>query len=108
MNRFGTCSFYNCFISKYYFSLFKKEMGILNILYELKNIKHYYKEKKVLDIEHLELEQNQIIGFFGPNGSGKSTLFSILSFISKPREGEVLIKNQNNLDFEIKKDIVFL
>lgn len=80
----------------------------MSILYELKNIEYFFDEKRVLSIDNLILEENKIIGFFGPNGSGKSTLFSILSFISKPREGEVLIKNQNNLDFEIKKDIVVL
>lgn len=47
----------------------------MNILYELKNIKHYYDGKKVLDVEHLTLEKNQIVGFFGPNGSGKLTSF---------------------------------
>jgi len=35
----------------------------MKTLYELKNIKHYYEGKKVLDIEELILEENQIIGF---------------------------------------------
>lgn len=50
-----------------------------------------FDEKRVLSIDNLILEENKIIGFFGPNGSGKSTLFSILSFISKPQNGEIII-----------------
>ncbi len=80
----------------------------MSILYELKNIKHYKDNKKVLDIEHLVLEKNQIIGFFGPNGSGKSTLFSLLSFICKPISGDLFLNNSNKIDLQIKKDIVFL
>ena len=80
----------------------------MNILYELKKIKHYYDGKKVLDVEHLTLEKNQIVGFFGPNGSGKSTLFSILAFICKPIEGEIFLENLNKIDLQMKKDIVVL
>ncbi len=36
----------------------------MSILYELKNIEHYYDGKKVLDIENLILHKNQILGFF--------------------------------------------
>ena len=70
----------------------------MSILYELKNIEYFFDEKRVLSIDNLILEENKIIGFFGPNGSGKSTLFSILSFISKPQNGEIII------DENIKKD----
>ena len=74
----------------------------MSILYELKNIEYFFDEKRVLSIDNLILEENKIIGFFGPNGSGKSTLFSILSFISKPQNGEIII------DENIKKSVVML
>ena len=48
-------------------------------LYELNGVEQYYDGRKVLNIDSLVLEENQIVGFFGPNGSGKSTLFSLLS-----------------------------
>ncbi len=80
----------------------------MSILYELKNIEHYYDGKKVLDIENLILHKNQILGFFGPNGSGKSTLFSLLSFICKPIKGEIFFENTSKIDSEIKKSIVIL
>jgi tungstate transport system ATP-binding protein len=77
-------------------------MDSMSILYELKNIEYFFDEKRVLSIDNLILEENKIIGFFGPNGSGKSTLFSILSFISKPQNGEIII------DENIKKSVVML
>ncbi len=58
-------------------------------LYELNNVQQYYDGRKVLNIDSLILEKNQIIGFFGPNGSGKSTLFSLLSFADIPTKGEI-------------------
>jgi len=79
-------------------------------LYKLENIEQYYENKKVLSIENLIIEDNQIIGFFGPNGSGKSTLFSLLSFIDKPTSGNIFFNGiQNNkIDLITKKDIVIV
>ena len=79
-------------------------------IYELKNIEQFYDGKRVLNIENLILEENQIIGFFGPNGSGKSTLFSILSFINKQTSGQVLFNGVDNkhLDHELKQTVVMV
>ncbi|MGB5918576.1 energy-coupling factor ABC transporter ATP-binding protein [Arcobacter sp.] len=79
-------------------------------LYELQNIVQYYENKKVLSIDNLKLNDNQIIGFFGPNGSGKSTLFSLLSFIDKPSSGNIFFNGiaNNKIDLETKKDIVMV
>ena len=79
-------------------------------LYELKNVQQYYEDKKVLSIDNLTLEENQIIGVFGPNGSGKSTLFSLLSFIEKPSFGEISFNGISNkkIDSNTKKEIVLV
>lgn len=79
-------------------------------LYELNNIEQHYDGRKVLSIEKLSLEQNQIIGFFGPNGSGKSTLFSLLSFVDKPSYGDIFFDGVCNkkLDFQTKQNIVMV
>lgn len=79
-------------------------------LYELHNIEQYYDGRKVLNIDNLTLDENQIIGFFGPNGSGKSTLFSLLSFISKPSSGEIEFNGISNkkIDLETKQSIVMV
>lgn len=82
----------------------------MSTLYELNNIEQYYDGRKVLNIDKLALEENQIIGFFGPNGSGKSTLFSLLSFSDKPTIGTINFKGMNNkkIDFETKQNIVMV
>lgn len=79
-------------------------------LYELNNIEQYYDGKKVLSIDSLSLSENQIIGFFGPNGSGKSTLFSLLSFIDKPSEGEIIFNgiDSRKMDAKLRQSVVIV
>ncbi len=57
--------------------------------YQLNDIQHYYGDKKVLDINTLEIPQGSITGIIGPNGSGKSTLLKLLAFIQKPSLGQI-------------------
>jgi tungstate transport system ATP-binding protein len=57
--------------------------------YKLNGIQHYYAEKKVLDINQLQIPKGSITGLTGPNGSGKSTLLKIMAFALKPTTGEV-------------------
>lgn len=82
----------------------------MSFLYELNNVEQYYDGKKVLNIENLALDENQIIGFFGPNGSGKSTLFSLLSFVCKPTQGEINFNGINNkkIDLETRQSVVMV
>jgi len=79
-------------------------------LYELNNIEQHYDGKKVLSIDNLTLDQNQIIGFFGPNGSGKSTLFSLLSFVSKPSLGKIEFQGIENkkMDLDARQSVVMV
>ncbi len=79
-------------------------------LYELNNIQQHYDGRKVLNINNLTLDSNQIVGFFGPNGSGKSTLFSLLSFVSKPTSGEIEFNgiHNNKIDLETRQSIVMV
>ncbi len=52
-------------------------------------LKHYYGERKVLDVDSLEVEEGEILAVVGPNGSGKSTLLRIINMLERPTEGEV-------------------
>ncbi|QKJ22610.1 energy-coupling factor ABC transporter ATP-binding protein [Poseidonibacter lekithochrous] len=83
---------------------------MMNSLYELNNIEQHYDGRKVLNIENLRLDENQIIGFFGPNGSGKSTLFSLLSFVDKPSFGEISFNGLCNkkMDLETRQSVVMV
>ena len=42
-----------------------------------------------------EVEQGQVVGIVGRNGAGKSTLLKILSRITDPTEGRVLLRGQS-------------
>ncbi len=82
----------------------------MSSLYELNNIEKHYDGRKVLSINRLTLEENQIVGFFGPNGSGKSTLFSLLSFVDKQTYGDISFNGTCNksLDNNTKQSVVMV
>ena len=55
----------------------------------VKNLKKYYSEKQILDIEDLIIEKGKITGLIGPNGSGKSTLLNIIAGLDKDFSGVI-------------------
>lgn len=65
-----------------------------NFQLEACDIKHFYGQRLVIDIDHLTIEKGQIYALVGPNGSGKTTLLHILSFILKPRQGQLFFNGQ--------------
>lgn len=67
--------------------------------YHLKDIQHYYGDKKVLDIDDLKIKTGSITGLTGPNGSGKSTLLKLLAFAQKPTMGQIFYKGQREFPF---------
>lgn len=60
----------------------------------INNIKKYYGEKLVLDIENLKIEKGKITGIIGPNGSGKSTLLHIIAGLDDEYSGTVSYDQQ--------------
>ena len=73
----------------------------------LEKIKKYYGQKKILDIDYLEIPQGKITGITGPNGSGKSTMLNIISNIDCDYEGRVRF-NDRIMDNNIRKDITLV
>jgi len=67
--------------------------------YHLTDIRHYYGDKKVLDIPELDIETGSITSVLGPNGSGKSTLLKLMAFIQKPTFGTVFYKGRPEIPF---------
>ena len=60
---------------------------------ELKNIEKQYGEKQVLYDINLTFEKG-MVGLLGENGAGKTTLLKIMSSLSSPTKGEILIDNE--------------
>ena len=48
----------------------------------------------VIQVEHLGVQQGEILGIIGRNGAGNSTLLKILSRITVPTEGRVKIRGR--------------
>ncbi len=70
-----------------------------NPIYQLSNIRYYYGEKLVLDIQSLFLAKGSITGLTGPNGSGKTTLLKLMAFIMKPGSGDILYNGKRQVAF---------
>lgn len=61
---------------------------------EVKNVTKRYGGKHGIHRVSVNIPQGKITSFIGPNGAGKSTLLSVVSRLTSPDEGEVLIDGQ--------------
>jgi pleuromutilin/lincosamide/streptogramin A transport system ATP-binding/permease protein len=74
------------------------------ILLETHNLKHYVKDRLLLDVEHLQIHKNDRIGLVGRNGSGKTTLLNILAGKFSPENGTVILHTECELLPQIKRN----
>jgi iron complex transport system ATP-binding protein len=61
-------------------------------------LKFMYRNKDVLREIGFSIEQGTVVAVLGPNGVGKTTLLKCLNRILKPREGTVLLDDENLLN----------
>lgn len=59
------------------------------IIFYLREIKHNYNGRKVLDVEKLAIKRGEILAVIGPSGAGKSTLLRLLNFLEPPSDGQI-------------------
>ena len=68
----------------------------------LKNISFNYQDQKILDRVDIKITKGEIIGIQGDSGSGKTTLLNIISRLSEPAEGKIILDGKS---LESKKEI---
>ena len=73
-----------------------------DILIEAKNISKSYQGKQALNNVSINIPRGAIYGLLGPNGAGKTTFIRILTQITAPDSGEILLdgKRLNRADIE--------
>lgn len=77
----------------------------MNIIVE--NVKKYYGENLVLDIDKMNIKSGKITGIVGSNGSGKSTLLNIIAGLDDDYLGDVIYKNKS-IDKEVYSDMTMI
>ncbi|MFM1654179.1 Vga family ABC-F type ribosomal protection protein [Brevibacillus sp. B_LB10_24] len=73
------------------------------MLVEARNIKHYVKDRLLLNIDQLQIHKHDRIGLVGRNGSGKTTLLNVLAGTLSPDNGTVVRHAQCELLPQLKR-----
>ena len=74
---------------------------------EVKEITKDFAKKRVSNSVSFKTEEGEIFGLIGPNGAGKTTLLNIVSGLTDPTSGEVVLDgiNLREKPLEVKKRI---
>ena len=67
---------------------------------KITNLTKEYEKVTALKNVNLEIEKGSIFGLLGPNGAGKTTLIRIITGIKIPDEGNFILENTENKDFD--------
>ena len=60
-------------------------------------------KRNILNDLNFSLNEGEILGLLGPNGAGKTTIYNIITGLMKPDRGQVIINDQNVIDYPIYK-----
>jgi iron complex transport system ATP-binding protein len=72
---------------------------ILNV----NNLAFHYKSHEILKDVNFSIKRGEITVILGPNGVGKTTLLKCLNSILFPQHGDILVKNKNIREMDIKE-----
>ena len=75
------------------------ESMVGDILFE--NVQFYYDDDKEIVLEDFDLDvkQGETIALVGPTGGGKSTIVNLICRFFEPRDGRIVINNQDYTDY---------
>jgi len=65
------------------------------MIIEISKLNKTYAGHTVVDIDHLVINEGEMVGIIGNNGAGKTTLFRMLLDLIRPDTGEILSKGFN-------------
>lgn len=73
----------------------------------LQNVHKVYNNVAVVDDLSLRIEPGEIFGLLGPNGAGKSTTIRMVTTLTKPTQGDIVVAGYDALrqPFGVKKQI---
>jgi ABC-2 type transport system ATP-binding protein len=66
----------------------------MNNMLELHHLKKYYATQKAVDDISLSIREGSIFGLLGPNGAGKSSLLRMVTGITMPDEGNIVLDKE--------------
>ena len=77
---------------------------------KVENISKSFKKVQALNNVSFHAEKGELFGIIGPDGAGKTTLFRIMTTLTIPDNGSVLINNRSILKdyMEIRKNIGYM
>lgn len=81
-------------------------------LLKIENVTKKYGDMVVIDGINIHLEEGEIVSLLGVSGAGKTTLFNVISGLSKPDGGRVLLNDQDitskpgSISYMLQKDLL--
>lgn len=81
-------------------------------LLTIENVTKKYGNMVVIDDINIHLEEGEIVSLLGVSGAGKTTLFNVISGLSKPDGGRVMLKGEDitskpgSISYMLQKDLL--
>lgn len=60
----------------------------------LKDLTYTIKNRTIIQVDELTINEGDVIGIMGPNGAGKSTLVKMLALLEPPTTGDIFIHEE--------------